>query len=74
MENEEQANPESTSTSGQGDSMFEIMGKDKDKQPIKFKTEAHRKNYEGVMKARSERKLPIDYDKMMADLRKNSKD
>jgi hypothetical protein len=74
MKNEEQANPESTSTPDQNDSMLETLGKNKGEQPIKFKTEAHRKNYEGVMKARSERKLPIDYDKMMADLRKNSKD
>jgi hypothetical protein len=33
MENEEQANPESTSTPDQNDSMLETLGKNKDEQP-----------------------------------------
>ena len=41
---------------------------------IKFHNKAHRKNYEKVMKAKSENKQPIDSKTMIEQMRKNSKD
>jgi hypothetical protein len=45
----------------------------KDKK-IKFHNEAHRKNYELAMKARSERKHKLDSKTMIEQMRSNSKD
>lgn len=44
------------------------------KEEIKFHSEAHRKNYEGIMKERSERKQPLDFETILEQIRKNSKD
>lgn len=41
---------------------------------IKFHNEAHRKNYEGVIKNRSEQKQKLDSKTMIEQMRKNSKD
>lgn len=42
---------------------------------IKFHSEAHRKNYEGIMKLREEnsKKPPLDTKTMIDQMRKNSK-
>lgn len=46
------------------------------KEEIKFHSEAHRKNYEGIMKLREEnkKKPPLDFETILEQMRKNSKD
>lgn len=46
------------------------------KEEIKFHSEAHRKNYEGIMKLREEnkKKPPLDSKTMIEQIRKNSRD
>lgn len=48
-----------------------LSGMDK---KIKFINEAHRENYEKAMQANRDRKLPLDWDKTMKELARNSKD
>jgi len=54
--------------------VVKILMKNKDEQPIKFHNEAHKKNYEKEMKARSDQKQPLDSKTMIEQIRKNSKD
>jgi len=46
------------------------------KEQVKFHNEAHRKNYEGIMKLREEnrKKPPLDSKTMIEQMRRNSKD
>lgn len=46
------------------------------KEEIKFHSEAHRRNYEGIMKLREEnkKKPPLDFETMYQQMKKNSKD
>ncbi|MDN3205664.1 hypothetical protein [Algoriphagus sediminis] len=41
---------------------------------IKFRNKAHKKNNEGIMKARIENKQKLDFETMHEQIKKNSKD
>jgi len=52
------------------------LEKEPKKVEVKFHSEAHRKNYEGIMKLREEnkKKPPLDFETIYEQIKRNSKD